>query len=177
MAAERGLSDAVDVTIVTLSKAMGGAGGAVCGSAAFCEAVVNLGRAYIYSTHMPPACAAAAEAAIDIMREEPQRQERVRVLARQVRDQLRAGGVTLPVGDSPIIPILLGNERAALEAARVLQDQGMWVLAIRPPTVPRGTSRLRITLSCEHSDAEVRQLVAALAALARDFAPTRPAGR
>jgi 8-amino-7-oxononanoate synthase len=171
LAAERGLGGAVDVTIVTLSKAMGGGGGAVCGSAGFCEAVVNLGRAYIYSTHLPPPCAAAAEAAIGVMRDEPHRQQRVRGLATRVRSELAAAGVTLPPGDSPILPIVLGNERAALEAARVLQDQGLWVLAIRPPTVPRGTSRLRVTLSSEHSDAEVRQLVAALAAVARNYAP------
>jgi 8-amino-7-oxononanoate synthase len=175
LAAERGLGSAVDVTIVTLSKALGGGGGAVCGTAGFCEAVVNLGRAYIYSTHLPPACAAAAEAAIDVMRDEPQRQQRVRALAMRVREALTAAGLTLPPGDSPIIPIVLGNERAALEAARVLQNQGMWVLAIRPPTVPRGTSRLRVTLSSEHSDAEVRQLIASLAAGAPDLAPAPPA--
>jgi 8-amino-7-oxononanoate synthase len=169
LAAERGLSDSVDVTIVTLSKAIGSSGGAVCGSAAFCEAVVNFGRAYIYSTHLPASAAAAAEAAIAVMGEEPHRQGRVRELAKRVRAELTAAGLTLPAGDSPILPIVLGNERAALEAARVLQDQGLWALAIRPPTVPRGTSRLRVTLSSEHSDEEVRQLVAALGKVALRF--------
>jgi 8-amino-7-oxononanoate synthase len=163
LAAERGLRDVADVTVVTLSKALGSAGGAVCASTAVCDAVINYGRAYIYSTHLPPAAAAAAEAAIDVIADEPHRQRRVRALAIRVRSELRAAGLTLPPGDSPIIPITLGTERAALEAARAMQDQGLWVLAIRPPTVPRGTSRLRVTLCSEHHDDEIAQLVAALA--------------
>src|SRR5206468_2038922 len=99
----------------------------------------NFGRAYIYSTHLPPSAVAAAQASIDVMADEPHRQRRLRTLATRVRTELRSDGVELPPGDSPIIPIALGSERAALEAARVLQDQGLWVLAIRPPTVPRGT--------------------------------------
>jgi 8-amino-7-oxononanoate synthase len=174
LAAERGLGDAADVTIVTLSKAIGGGGGAVCASAAFCEAVVNFGRAYIYSTQLPASAAAAAETAIAVMAEEPHRQRRVRELATSVRAELAAAGLTLPAGDSPILPIILGNERAAVEAARLLQDQGLWALAIRPPTVPRGTSRLRVTLSSEHSDEEVRQLVAALSEIARRFPRGQP---
>jgi 8-amino-7-oxononanoate synthase len=83
-----------------------------------------------------------------------------------VRTALRAKGVALPPGDSPILPITLGSERAALDAAAALQTQGLWVLAIRPPTVPRGTSRLRVTLCSDHADDEVAQLVAALAPLA-----------
>jgi 8-amino-7-oxononanoate synthase len=163
LAAELGLAGVADVTVVTLSKALGSAGGAVCASAALCDAVVNFGRAYVYSTHLPPSAVAAAEAAIDVMADEPQRQQRVRELSARVRTELRAKGVALPPGDSPIVPITLGSERAALEAARALQDQGLWVLAIRPPTVPRGTSRLRVTLSSEHHDEEVAQLIAALA--------------
>ena len=163
LAAELGLTGLADVSVVTLSKALGSAGGAVCASAALCDAVVNFGRAYVYSTHLPPSAVAAAEAAIDVMADEPQRQQRVRELSARVRTELRAKGVALPPGDSPIVPITLGSERAALEAARALQDQGLWVLAIRPPTVPRGTSRLRVTLCSEHHDDEIARLVAALA--------------
>jgi len=164
LAAELGLARLADVTVVTLSKALGSAGGAVCASERLCDAVVNFGRAYVYSTHLPPSAAAAAAAAIEVMADEPQRQRRVRALATRVRSELGAKGVALTPGDSPIIPITLGSERAALEAARVLQDQGLWVLAIRPPTVPRGTSRLRVTLCSEHRDDEVTRLIAALAA-------------
>jgi len=159
LAAELALGDVVDVTVVTLSKAIGSAGGAVCASATFCEALVNLARAYVYSTSVAPAAAAAADAAISIMESEPQRQQRVRQLARQTREELRRSGHTIPAGDSPIIPLILGSETAALQAADYLMARGVFVLAIRPPTVPRGSSRLRITLSSQHTDAEVESLI------------------
>lgn len=162
LASELGFSDAVDVTIVTLSKAIGSAGGVVCASAAFCDALVNLARAYLYSTGIAPAAAAAAEAAISIMQNEPRRQQRVRELARQIREKLRYNGFAIPNGDSPIIPIILGSEASAMWAADELMAKGLFVPAIRPPTVPRGGSRLRITLCCEHTDAEVESLLAAL---------------
>ena len=165
LAAEMGLRDVADVIVVTFSKAMGSIGGAVCASAMLCDAVVNYGRAYIYSTHLPPSAAAAAEAAIEVLAAERHRQQRLRALATHVRSHLTARGFVLPAGDSPIIPITLGSERAALEAARAMQDQGLWTLAIRPPTVARGTSRLRVTLSSEHTDDEIAQLLAALGAL------------
>ena len=166
LAHELGLPDVADVAVVTLSKAAGSSGGAVCGSALFCEAVVNLARAYIYSTSVAPSTAAAAEAAVNVMSEEPHRQRRVRELARRVRSELKRSGLEIPPGDSPIIPVILGAEAAALGAAETLAGLGILALAIRPPTVPRGASRLRVTLSCEHSDDEVEQLVRALCGLA-----------
>ncbi len=162
LAAELGLSGSVDLSIVTLSKAAGIVGGAVCGSADWVDAVVNFGRPYVFSTALPPAVAAAATAAIQVMSDEPHRQARVRELARRVRTQLTAAGIRLPPGDSPVIPIVLGDESAALSAADHLRDAGMLVAAIRPPTVARGTSRLRVTLSSEHADGEVEALILAL---------------
>jgi 8-amino-7-oxononanoate synthase len=165
LAAELGLSDVVDISIVTLSKALGGIGGAVCGTALFCESVINFGRAYIYSTSVPAFVADAALAAIEVMRDEPERQLRVRQLARNVRERLSAG-FEIPAGDSPIIPIILREEKAALAAALSLGENGLFTVAVRPPTVPKGTSRLRITLSCEHTDEEVGRLVRGLERLA-----------
>ncbi len=164
VASELGLSADVDVTIVTLSKAIGCVGGAICGSRLFCDAVVNLGRAFIFSTALPVSIAAAAEAAIGVMRDEPGRQQRVRDLAARARSALHSAGMTIPSGDSPIIPIVLGSERAALEIAATLEGAGLMVAPIRPPTVPRGTSRLRVTLSCEHTDADLARLIDALRA-------------
>jgi 8-amino-7-oxononanoate synthase len=161
-AAERKLQSAVDASIVTLSKAVGVSGGAVCASKSFCEAILNWGRAFIYSTSVPAAQAAATTAAIQVMRDEPQRQTRVRELARRVRGKLQQAGLKLPSGDSPIIPIILGEEQRALEASERLRDKGILALAIRPPTVARGTSRLRVTLSCDHTDEEIDRLIAAL---------------
>ena len=162
LASEMGLQHAVDISIATLSKAIGCVGGVVCGSRAFCDALVNFGRAYIFSTSIPPFIAAAAEAAIGVMRDEPGRQRRVRELARRVRLGLANFGQDICPGDSPILPIIFGSERRALDAARALSEQGLMVLAVRPPTVPRGTSRLRVTLSSEHTDGEVDDLMSAL---------------
>ena len=171
-----GVAADVDVFVVTLSKSLGAAGGAVCASRRFCDALVNFGRAYVYSTGVPPMIPAACAAALDVMRDEPQRQGRVRRLAYRVRTALdlpppraaRPGALAtdeLPPVDSPIISIVLGEESAALAAAEALGRERLLVLPVRPPTVPRGTSRLRVTLSCEHSDAEVEQLIAALSQL------------
>ena len=86
----------------------------------------------------------------------------MRQLACRVRDRLTAAGLRLPPGDSPILPVVLGGEAETLAAADRLREAGMLVAAVRPPTVPRGTSRLRLTLTCEHTDEEVEALVAAV---------------
>jgi 8-amino-7-oxononanoate synthase len=162
LAAELGLRDAVDVTVITCSKALGSGGGAVCGSQVFCDSLVNLARAYVYSTHLPPAMAAATDAAITVMENNPLRQKRLRRITRRVRDELANGPWQMMMGDSPIIPLVVGTETAAIEAADFLLSRGLLALPIRPPTVPRGTSRLRVTLSSEHTDEEIEQLIRAL---------------
>ena len=133
-----------------------------CGSRAFCDALVNLGRAYLFSTSIPPFVAAAAEAAVGVMRDEPQRQGRVRQSAARVRGMLGNDGLAIPAGDSPIVPVILGEEVLALEAAERLLSAGILVPAIRPPTVPVGTSRLRVSLSAAHSFDDLARLEAAL---------------
>lgn len=165
MANELGLRDAVDVTVMTLSKAIGCVGGAVCGSETFCRALVNFARAYIYSTSIPPAIAAAAAAALTVMEREPSGQQRVREIAGCVRKKLTATGWQIPAGESPIIPLVMGSESAAVESANRLMSRDLLVLAIRPPTVPHGTSRLRITLSSGHTDQEIDTLLDAVADL------------
>jgi 8-amino-7-oxononanoate synthase len=142
---------AVDISVVTLSKALGLAGGAACGSAAFIQAVENFGRAYIYSTAVPPLTAMLATEAVAICRDEPHYRNRVRELARQVRSALN-GKFGCDVNDSPIIPLQVGDPHRALAAAEQLQEQGLLVVAVRPPTVPPGTSRLRVTVSAAHTD-------------------------
>jgi 8-amino-7-oxononanoate synthase len=155
----------VDVTIVTLSKAMGLMGGAACGSRVFCEGMVNFARAYIYSTQISPVIAGVVPVALEVMRKEPERQRRVRALAKRVRGELREGGVEVAGGDSPIVPVILREEKRAVEAAEELREKGLWVVPIRPPTVARGTSRLRVTLSAAHGDDEVERLIGALRAI------------
>jgi len=161
-AAEHGLTKLADITVVTLSKALGLAGGAVCASQAFIDALTNFGRAWIYSTMIPPMLAAGVERAIQVIAEEPWRQERVRDLARRVRVELTAWNCKIPAGDSPIISLVLGDEGRTMAAAEKLGERGLFVVAVRPPTVPRGSSRLRITLSANHSDSEIQQLIDAM---------------
>jgi len=165
-AAHLGLRDTVDISVVTLSKALGVYGGAICASREFCECVVNFGRSYIFSTNMPAAIAAAVEVAIDVLRTEPQRQRRLIALTASFRARLIEAGFALPPGDSPIVPILLGDEAKALAIADQLLEKGLLTVAIRPPTVPRGSSRLRITLCSEHESQEIERLVAGLSASA-----------
>jgi 8-amino-7-oxononanoate synthase len=137
-------------------------GGAVCGSATLRDALLNGAPGAIYSTNLSPILAGGIPAAIKVVREEPWRRRRVRELAQRVRTALRQKGVGIPDGDSPIIPAIVGSESAALEAADRLRDKGLWVVAIRPPTVSPAASRLRITVSCEHSDEEIERLIEAV---------------
>ena len=111
---------------------------------------------------MPAFVPAAAMAAIDVMRDEPARQRRVRELARRVRGKLQEMAFVMPPGDSPVIPVILGGETDALDAAKQLVEQGILVVPIRPPSVAVGSSRLRVTVSCEHSDEEVERLIQCL---------------
>ncbi len=143
--------------VVTLSKALGGIGGVVCGPAPFVDLLVNRARPFIFTTGQAPAAAAAALAAIRITRSA----EGAALLARLrgLVDRLRPGHC------SPILPILVGSELQALQAAEGLLAKGLLVPAIRPPTVPPGTSRLRVALSAAHSDAMLARLTDALAAL------------
>jgi 8-amino-7-oxononanoate synthase len=157
--AELGYPSLADVVVCTFSKAAGAIGGAVCGSRLFCDGILNFGKAYIYSTAVPPWVARMAETAVDIMHAEPWRQQRVRSLALKIRSELETIGVRIPTGDSPIVPVILGDERATVEFAAQLLSAGIFVTAIRPPTVAPGTSRLRFTLSCDHTDAEIESLL------------------
>jgi 8-amino-7-oxononanoate synthase len=170
LAAEKNLTSIVDVTVVTLSKALGLAGGAICGGGAFADAVINAGRAYIYSTAVAPATASLVQTALSILRDEPDRQARLRATAAALRRRLAAGGLPVTAGDSPIVPIAVSDEAATLAAAASLFDRGFLVGAVRPPTVPRGTSRLRITISSEHDMQMIDQLVSAIFAVL----PPRP---
>jgi 8-amino-7-oxononanoate synthase len=151
------LGDVHHLRVGTLSKALGSAGGFVAGPRAAMALLVNRARPAIYSTAMPPAAAAAALAALGVARSTEGDDRRAR-LGRLV-DRVAPGHPT------PIVPVVLGPEDRAVAASAALLDRGLLVPAIRPPTVPPGTSRLRVTLSAAHTDAHVDALVAALTAL------------
>jgi 8-amino-7-oxononanoate synthase len=169
-------ASAVPVLVGTLGKALGTFGAFVTGEADLVDYLMQRARTYVYTTALPPAVAEAARASLRIVREEPERRE---VLQRNVR-RFRTGAlqVGLPLADSitPIQPILVGDNRRAVEASRALTEQGFWVSAIRPPTVPEGTARLRITLTANHTAEQVDRLLDALAAGPAKVGPGKGTG-
>ncbi len=156
------------VRVGTLSKTLGSLGGFVAASRDVVDLIVNRARSYIFSTAPTPADAAAALAALRVLRsaEGAALTGRLAVLI----DRVAEAGFAPPGHPSPIIPVVLGSEQAALSASAALLEDGLWVPAIRPPTVPVGTSRLRVTLSAAHSDHDVSRLLQALALLPRPSA-------
>jgi 8-amino-7-oxononanoate synthase len=155
----------IQVVMGTLGKAFGVAGAFVAGSRALVDYLVNRARAFIYSTGTPPALAAAARVALEIASAEPERRERLRANARALRAGLTALGWA-PSGpvDGHIIPVVIGDSELVLRTAAALKAAGFLVGAIRPPTVPRGTARVRLTVSAAHSADDVTALLSALAA-------------
>jgi 8-amino-7-oxononanoate synthase len=166
------------VKVGTLSKALGAQGGFVCGPRRLRAWLVNHARPYIFSTAPAPPVVAAARRAVRMVQTEPERRRRLAALSDFLRAELAAIGY--PPGGSrcQIVPIILGSARAALEVSARLQEQGFLVPAIRPPSVPAGTARLRISLTEGHTEEDVVRLVAALRASAQgqilDAATKRP---
>ena len=149
----------VPLRIRTLSKALGGYGGYLCASQTVIDLIRNRARTLIYSTGLPPATVAAAIAAIDLLERQPALAALPQAKARSFTNAAK-----LPEAQSAIVPIVIGEAQAALIASQALEREGFLAVAIRPPTVPEGTARLRLAFSAQHPDAEV----ARLAALVRD---------
>lgn len=152
----------VDVHVGTLSKAFGAQGGFVAGSRELRSWLLNMGRPFVFSTALPIPVVAAARQALRVREEEPGLVDRLHAHLERFED---GTGIR---ADSPIVPVVLGGEDEALQAADALLGEGLFVPAIRPPTVPVGTSRLRITLSAAHREGEVEHLVDAVNALSPD---------
>nr|WP_255682343.1 8-amino-7-oxononanoate synthase [Dyella sp. 2HG41-7] len=170
--AEAGLSERdVPVLMATLGKALGCSGAFVAGPAALIDGLIQFARTYIYTTAMPPALAAATHCAVMIARNESWRREKLNRLIQRFRRGAEELGLPLMPSRTAIQPLLLGDAQRGLDAARALEDQGLLVVAIRPPTVPHGQARLRITLSAAHEEAHVDRLLEALAALRLEKAP------
>ena len=158
-----GDAKAVPVLVGTLGKAFGSFGAFVAGDAALIELLMQKARTYLYTTALPQPVAAATRAALRLLAAEGWRRERLRANIARFRAAAHAAGVALLPSATPIQPVPLGEAGAALRAQRQLADLGFWVAAIRPPTVPPGSARLRISLSAAHGDHEIDALVAALA--------------
>ena len=153
----------VPVLIGTLGKACGTAGAFVAGSDELIEALVQFARPYIYTTSQPPALACATLKSLELLRHETWRREHLAALIRQFREGAQQIGLALMDSPTPIQPIMIGDSAQALRLSRMLRERGLLVTAIRPPTVPAGSARLRVTLSAAHSEAQVQLLLNALA--------------
>jgi 8-amino-7-oxononanoate synthase len=166
-----GLED-VPVLMCTLGKGMGSFGAFVAGNEVLIESLIQFSRSYIYTTALPPAVAAASRASLRLLTSEAWRREKLQQLILRFRAGAEALG--LPLMDSPtaIQPILLGDSALATAFSERLADLGFWVSAIRPPTVPEGTARLRVTLSASHDEVHVDQLLQALSDIHTSLAVT-----
>ena len=153
----------VPALVGTFGKAFGTFGAFIAGSQDLVETLIQRARTYIYTTALPPAVAAATRAALAVSIAEPWRRERVLALTRRFRELAGAAGIRLGPSETPIQPILTGSADSAMRASNALLERGFFVAAIRPPTVPADTSRLRITFSAAHSDENLQGLAAALA--------------
>ena len=155
----------VPVLVGTLGKSFGTFGAFVAGSEALIETLIQFSRSYIYTTALPPAVAAATLASLKIVRQESWRRDKLVQLVTRFRRGAEQIGLQLGGSNTPIQPVLINNDAKVMQVGQSLRDAGFLVGAIRPPTVPVGTGRLRITFSADHSEEQVDQLVAALDSL------------
>ncbi|WP_086930398.1 8-amino-7-oxononanoate synthase [Agarilytica rhodophyticola] len=153
----------VPILIGTLGKAFGTFGAFVAGSATLIETLIQFARTYIYTTALPPAVAAATRVSLGIIKQEPQRREHLTSLIDFFRQGCRDLKLDIMVSTTPIQPVLVGSADKAMKISHLLESKGFWVSAIRPPTVPADTARLRVTFSANHTIEHVASLLNALA--------------
>ncbi|MFA4858198.1 MAG: 8-amino-7-oxononanoate synthase [Candidatus Margulisiibacteriota bacterium] len=154
---EEGLASQVDIIMGTFGKALGSFGAYVTADKTCIEYLINTGRSFIYSTALPPAVVAANLAAIDLLRTEPERRRLLLKNARVFRQKLVSAGHPV-CGQSQIVPVIIGSAEVAVKISKKLQAAGYWTLPIRPPTVPQNESRIRFSLSYNHSQAVLEKL-------------------
>ena len=152
----------VPVLVGTLGKAFGTSGAFVAGSEALIESLIQFARPYIYTTSQPPALACATLKSLELLRSEHWRREHLNTLIRQFRAGAQQIGLQLMDSFTPIQPIMIGDSAEAMRLSQQLRERGVLVTAIRPPTVPVGSARLRVTLSAAHTEAQVQLLLNAL---------------
>ena len=153
--AKLGLGERVAVQMGTLGKALGGFGAYVAGSRALRELLINRCRSFIFTTSLPPVIMAMAMAAIDLVQQEPERREALWKNCRMLQAGLRELGFSVGSGESPILPLVIGDAGKCMQFSARLLEEGIFAQGIRPPTVPAGTSRLRITLMATHARAQI----------------------
>jgi 8-amino-7-oxononanoate synthase len=168
------LEDEIDVIVGTLGKALGSYGAYVLCDAPMAKYLINTARTLIFSTALSPPAVAAAIAALELLREQPRRVEKLQRNARVLREALGEEGMPVGAGETPIVPLIVGDANAAVAASDRALERGVFAQAIRPPTVPAGTSRLRLAVMASHTKSELREaarvLAAAVPAAAREAA-------
>jgi 8-amino-7-oxononanoate synthase len=178
--ADAGLEGEVDLVLGTLGKALGSYGAYVCCEGAIARYLVNTARTLIFSTALPPPSASAALAALELLRAHPHRVERLQRNGEVLRAALQADGVRTEPSETHIVPVVIGDPEAAVAASERLLEQGIFAQAIRPPTVPAGSSRLRLAAMASHTARELREVARAVASVvpeaARQPAPAASAG-
>jgi 8-amino-7-oxononanoate synthase len=168
-----GVTGRVDALMGTLGKALGSFGAFVAGSTRLTDWLTSRARTFIFTTALPPAACGAALAALDILAAEPERRSHLDTLARRMRAGLAELGFDMARVVAPIFPVVLGDEATALETSRRLRERGYFARAIRPPTVPAGTSRVRVTLTAGHTEEQVDGFLAALAEVLAELSVRR----
>lgn len=158
---EEGLSDRIDLIMGTFSKALAGFGAYLAASKTITDYLVNTCRSFIYSTALPPAVIASNLASLKLVKDEPERRKSLLSMAVMLRDKLQEKGFSLK-GSSQIIPVILGDNLRTLEFAKKIQERGFWVMPVRPPTVPAGQARLRISLNYYHDQDALNKLIDAI---------------
>jgi 8-amino-7-oxononanoate synthase len=174
--AAAGLSGEVDVVVGTLGKALGSYGAYVCARAETIDFLVNTARPFIFSTAPPPSAVAAAGAALELLRSEPKRVEQLQANGARLRAALAAEGLRATRSRTQIVPIEVGDATRAMELCERLLERGVFAQGIRPPTVPAGSSRLRLTVMATHRPAELEQAAKLVGAAARELEVGRVAG-
>ena len=155
----------VPILMGTLGKAFGTFGAFVAGSEALIETLIQQARSYIYTTALPPAVAVATQVSLQLLQKENWRREKLNELVKRFRAGASELGLSLMESSTPIQPVLLGSVETTLAVSETLYKQGMFVSAIRPPTVPEGSARLRVTFSASHTEEQVDQLLSALGSM------------
>jgi 8-amino-7-oxononanoate synthase len=166
LVADAGLSGRVLATIFTCGKALASSGAFVCGSETLRSFLINRARTFIFSTALPPYFAAHVRAGFELASRAEAQRARVIALAQFLRAELRRRGLEVPAGPSPIVPVILGENDRAMRVAQRLRAAGFGVRAIRPPTVPQGMARLRLSVTARHTESVFGELAAAIASAA-----------
>ena len=169
LAEHLGVEDKIDIQMGTLSKAAGSFGAYCCGSKALIDFLINKARSFIYTTAMPPAVAAAAQRAVEIIRDEPTLRQKLWMNTEYFKKGVDQMGFNTLKSQTPIIPIVVGESSVAVEFSRRLLEEGIFVSAIRPPTVPAGTARLRLTVMATHTREDLEYTLEKLRVIGKDL--------